>query len=310
MQALFNIINIPLGWVLEFLAGIFGGNFAASVFVFTLLANLAFIPLTIKSQKSSVQQTRIKPKLDELKKRYGDDKQKYSEAMQQLYQEENVSMSGGCLPMIIRLVVMMSIYWLIMSPLTYLLHIDSATISDAASQLGLAANARSELQIIEAVRNGSLSIPEIADKLNTLNFNFFGIDLTQTPKFSVDIFHNIKPIWAMPIIAFLAQMLTSVLSTMMQKKINPDAPNMMGMMLTMPLISLFIGFSLPGGVTFYWACSSLIGGFIQLAVQQLYGPHKMLSRERLKELNKECDFEETQIKKISQAKLNGENADE
>ena len=60
---------------------------------------------------------------------------------------------------------------------------------------------------------------------------------------------------------------------------------MMGMMLTMPLISLFIGFSLPGGVTFYWACSSLIGGFIQLAVQQLYGPHKMLSRERLKELN-------------------------
>ena len=302
MQTIFNIINIPLGWVLEYLAGIFGGNFAASGFVFTLLANLAFIPLTIKSQKSSVQQTRIKPKLDELKKRYGDDKQKYSEAMQQLYQEENVSMSGGCLPMIIRLVVMMSIYWLIMSPLTYLLHIDSATISDAATQLGLSANARSELQIIEAVRNGSLNFPEIASKLETLNFNFFGIDLTQTPKFSFDIFNDIKPIWAMPIIAFLAQMLTSVLSTLMQKKINSDAPNMMGMMLTMPLISLFIGFSLPGGVTFYWACSSLIGGFIQLAVQQFYGPHKMLSRERLKELNKECDFEADQIKKIGQVK--------
>lgn len=309
MQTIFNIINIPLGWVLEFLARIFGGNFAASVFVFTLLANLAFIPLSIKSQKSSVQQTRIKPKLDELKKRYGDDKQKYSEAMQQLYQEENVSMSGGCLPMIVRLVIMMSIYWLIMSPLTYLLHIDKSVITDAMTQLGLAANARGELQIIEAVRSGSLNIPEIASKLSTLNFNFFGINLTQTPKFSFDIFHDAQLIWVMPIIAFLAQMLTSVLSTSMQKKINPDAPNMMGMMLTMPLISLFIGFSLPGGVTFYWACSSLIGGFIQLAVQQFYGPHKMLSRERLKELNKECDFEETQIKKINQAKLNGENAE-
>ena len=309
MQTIFNIINIPLGWVLEFLAGIFGGNFAASVFVFTLLANLAFIPLSIKSQKSSVQQTRIKPKLDELKKRYGDDKQKYSEAMQQLYQEENVSMSGGCLPMIVRLVIMMSIYWLIMSPLTYLLHIDKSVITDAMTQLGLAANSRGELQIIEAVRSGSLNIPEIASKLSTLNFNFFGINLTQTPKFSFDIFHDAQLIWVMPIIAFLAQMLTSVLSASMQKKINPDAPNMMGMMLTMPLISLFIGFSLPGGVTFYWACSSLIGGFIQLAVQQFYGPHKMLSRERLKELNKECDFEETQIKKINQAKLNGENAE-
>ena len=258
MQTIFNIINIPLGWVLEFLAGIFGGNFAASVFVFTLLANLAFIPLSIKSQKSSVQQTRIKPKLDELKKRYGDDKQKYSEAMQQLYQEENVSMSGGCLPMIVRLVIMMSIYWLIMSPLTYLLHIDKSVITDATTQLGLAANARGELQIIEAVRSGSLNIPEIASKLSTLNFNFFGINLTQTPKFSFDIFHDAQLIWVMPIIAFLAQMLTSVLSTSMQKKINPDAPNMMGMMLTMPLISLFIGFSLPGGVTFYWACSSLM----------------------------------------------------
>lgn len=309
MQTIFNIINIPLGWVLEFLAGLFGGNFAASVFVFTLLANLAFIPLTIKSQKSSVQQTRIKPKLDELKKRYGDDKQKYSEAMQQLYQEENVSMSGGCLPMIVRLVIMMSIYWLIMSPLTYLLHIDKSVINDAAAQLNLAANARPELSVIEAINSGKLNVPEIADKLSALNFNFFGIDLTQTPKFSFDIFNDAQLIWVMPIIAFLAQMLTSVLSALMQKKINPDAPNMMGMMLSMPLISLFIGFSLPGGVTFYWACSSLIGGFIQLAVQQFYGPHKMLSRERLKELNKECDFEETQMIKISQAKLNGENAE-
>ena len=88
---------------------------------------------------------------------------------------------------------------------------------------------------------------------------------------------------------------------MMQKKINPDAPNMMGMMLTMPLISLIIGFTLPGGVTFYWTCSSLIGGIIQIGVQQFYGPHKMLSRQRLKELNKECDFEEIQLKKAASA---------
>lgn len=211
--------------------------------------------------------------------------------------------------MIVRLVIMMSIYWLIMSPLTYLLHIDKSVINDAAAQLNLAANARPELSVIEAINSGKLNVPEIADKLSALNFNFFGIDLTQTPKFSFDIFNDAQLIWVMPIIAFLAQMLTSVLSALMQKKINPDAPNMMGMMLSMPLISLFIGFSLPGGVTFYWACSSLIGGFIQLAVQQFYGPHKMLSRERLKELNKECDFEETQMIKISQAKLNGENAE-
>ena len=99
--------------------------------------------------------------------------------------------------------------------------------------------------------------------------------------------------------SFLAQMLSSVLSMRMQKKLNPEAPSMSGMMITMPLISLFIGFGFPGGVTFYWTCSSLIGGFIQLGVQHFYGPHKMLSRERSKELSKQCDFEAGQIKKLS-----------
>ena len=120
MSSIFNIINVPLGYIMRFIAEIFGGNFAVSVLVFTFLVNLVLIPLSIKSQKSSVQQTRIKPKLDELKKRYGDDKQKYNAAMQQLYSEEGVSMSGGCLPMLVRLIILMSIYWLILSPLTYM----------------------------------------------------------------------------------------------------------------------------------------------------------------------------------------------
>ena len=304
MQALFNIINIPFAYVLQFISNIFGGNFAAAVFVFTLLINLAFIPLTIKSQKSSVQQLRIKPKLDALKEKYGDDKQKYSAAMQELYQKEGVSMSGGCLPMIFRLVIMMSIYWLIMQPLTYLMHVDSETINaatEALKDVGVnVVSGRSELQILGAVNSGKISFPEISKAAEAINFNFFGIDLTATPKFNIDIFSHFNRTWVMPLIAFGAQMLSSVLSSMMQKKQNPDAPSMMGMMLMMPLMSLFIGFGFPCGVTFYWACSSLIGGGIQLLVQQFYGPHKLLSKERSKELSKQCDFEETQIKKFGQ----------
>ena len=74
---------------------------------------------------------------------------------------------------------------------------------------------------------------------------------------------------------------------------------MAGMMLTMPLISLFIGFSLPGGVGFYWICSSLIGGAIQAVIQLVYGPQRMLARERAKELVKQCDFEAGQLKKFN-----------
>ncbi len=303
MNKIFNIINIPLGWVLKFIASAFDGNFAAAVFIFTLLINIAFIPLTIKSQKSAVSQLRIKPKLDALKEKYGDDKQKYSMAMQELYQQEGVSMSGGCLPMIIRLVIMMSIYYLIMSPITYLMTVDSNSLTAATEALKATGvnivQGRSELQVIGAVISGQIESPAILEACKDISFNFFGINLTETPQFSFNIFGDFQTIWIMPILAFAAQMLSSLFSMKMQKKNNPDAPSMTGMMLTMPLISLFIGFTLPGGVTFYWTCSSLIGGLAQIAVQQFYGPHKLLSKERGKELTKQCDFEAGQIKKLS-----------
>ncbi len=302
-------INKPLGWVLESIAGFMGGNFAASIFLFTLLINLALIPLSIKSQKSTVQQTRIKPKLDELKKRYGDDRQKFAQAQQKLFQDENVSMSGGCLPMLLRLFLMLCIYNIILSPLTYLMHIDAETISAATTAFREAFPKEqfSQLKIITAINNPDFTfkgIEEVSKALaNTdINFNLFGINLTETPEFNFNIFKEFHINWLMPIIAFAAQILTSLVSMKMQKKINPDAPSMSGMLLTMPLISLFIGFSLPGGVTFYWACSSLIGGLIQTAIQYFYGPHKMLAAERLKELNKQADFEEGQIKKLGSAK--------
>lgn len=293
---MFDFINKPLGYVLRFFADICGGNFAAAVLIFTVFINLLLIPLSIKSQKSTVQQTRIKPKLDELKKLCGDDKQKYNMEMQKLYQEEGVSMSGGCLPMIIRLLLMMSIYSLINRPLTYLMGVSDKAINAAEKLMG--GKNITELKIIDAVAHGKIESSEIAEKLDTIDFSLFGLDLTQTPKFGFDFANDFQWIWLIPIGAFLAQILTSIVSMAIQKKNNPEAPSMAGMMLTMPLISLFIGFGLPGGVGFYWICSSLIGGFIQSGIQLLYGPHRMLASYRKKEIAKQLDFENKQIQKL------------
>lgn len=346
MQTLFNIINVPLGYVMRFLANIFSNDFAAAVAVFTLLINVILIPLSIKSQKSSVQQMRIKPKLDELKKKYGDDRQKMAMAQQELFQQEGVSMSGGCLPMLVRLALMMSIYWLILSPLTYIAQVDKADVtavstaitetmkdyqkndkdkydnySKMLTEVGWSEKStNADLMLTNIVRNNpdiikevlpEAKYAEIEDEYNTIiekdkksgiNYKLFGnekLDLTKTPKFSFNIFKEAQLLWLIPIGAFLAQILTSLVSMRVSKINNPDAPSMMGMMLTMPLISLFIGFGLPGGVGFYWICSSLIGGLIQSGVQLWYGPHKMLARERAKELVAQCDFETKQLNKFN-----------
>ena len=347
MNTVFNFINIPLGYIMRFIAEIFGGNFAVSVLIFTLLINLLLIPLSIKSQKSSVQQARIKPKLDELKKRYGDDKQKYNAAMQQLYTEEGVSMSGGCLPMIVRLVILMSIYWLILSPLTYMAGADRTKVENVNTEIsermqelseskdeadtklyntlnktyGLTkSKSNNELGVIRIIRSEDKDLikkiltedeyKKIADDYNAIkakdektgiSYKLFGIDLTETPKFSFD-FSNFKPIWLIPIGAFLAQILTSAFSMIIQKKNNPEAPSMAGMLFTMPLISLFIGFGLPGGVGFYWICSSLVGGLIQSAIQLFYGPNKLLAHTRAKEIAAEADFESKQLEKFKNIK--------
>ena len=298
LEWLFNIINIPLSYILNFFAGLLGNSFAAAVLVFTIFINFAMIPLTIKGQKASVGQMRIKPKLDELKKKYGDDKQRYSQEMQKLYQEENISMSGGCLPMLIRLPIMLSIYYLITQPLTYLMKVPADVINRLSETLNLQSGSYTrELTIIDAVKKDPSLSAEIAEKIDNINFSLFGLDLTQTPKFSINIFENFDLIWLIPIGAFAAQMLTSIISLRIQKKINPDAPSMGGMMLTMPLISLFIGFTVPGGVGFYWACSSLIGGLLQSGLQYFYGPQKMLANERAKELMQVYDSEKKYLDK-------------
>ncbi|MBQ6847983.1 MAG: membrane protein insertase YidC [Clostridia bacterium] len=321
-----GIINAPFAWVLKTIAELMDGNFAASIFLFTLIINIILIPLSVKSQKSAVQQTRIKPKLDKLKERYGDDRQKLAQAQQELYQNEKISMSGGCLPMLLRLVLMMCIYTIILSPLSYLMDVDKKAVSTVRTSPAvvkiLDKKAPSELDIIKAIESKKLTadkleeskkedakelkdvktaIEEISESISNsdLDFELLGIDLTETPKFSFNIFKKFQLNWLMPVIAFLAQILTSLVSMKMQKKINPDAPSMSGMLLMMPLFSLYIGFTLSCGVTFYWACSSIIGGVIQTAIQYYYGPHKMLANERLKELNKQADFEAGQIKKFT-----------
>jgi membrane protein insertase Oxa1/YidC/SpoIIIJ len=162
--------------------------------------------------------------------------------------------------------------------------------------------AASELDIIGAVSRGDIKSPEILKALGSINFNFFGIDLTEKPTFAFDIINKFRLSWIMPILAFVSQMFTSWISQRIQKKQNPDAPSMGFMMIGMSIFSLVIGFSLPGGVTFYWTCSSLIGGAIQAFTQIFYGPQKMLGKERVKELSKQCDFEEIQLKKLSENK--------
>lgn len=285
MQFIYDIISVPMGFILKGLSYLVGNNFAAAVALFTLLVNLLMLPLTLKSQKSTVQQTRIRPKLDALKEKYGDDKQRYSQEMQALYQREGVSMSGGCLPLIIRMLLMMGIYYAVINPLRYICGVEADVIKAAMKEFELVR----EIELVPLVAAGKVgTIP--AEVAEMIDFNLFGINLTDMPNFSLD-FSKAQPIWIIPFVSFAAQMLSSIVSMKIQKKNNPDAPSMAGMMLTMPLISLWIGFSFPGALGFYWAVSAIVGGAIQTVVSLKYGPDVLIAKEQTKEVYERFKYE-------------------
>lgn len=371
---MYDIISKPMGWILARLSELCNNNFALSVLIFTVLVNLLMLPLTIKSQKSTAKQAKIKPKMDALKKKYGSDKQKYSMAVNELYAKEKVSMSGGCLPMIVRLLVMMGVYWAVVSPLTYVVNInsnainvakawtsyvrvaedtsisadawasagiesikaDSVTIEEAAKhgvdveymakvllvedvfeekvssdaiKSALKQNKNKVLREVEIVdyvagkspssivREKFLSAGGNVEKLEKINFDLFGLDLAKTPKFSWN-FKNFEPLWLIPLLSFATAILSSLVSLKIQKKANPDAPNMAGMMLTMPIISLIIAFGVPGAVGFYWACSNVISGGIQAVMQLTYGPNVMVAKEQSKTILARAKVEKAKIERV------------
>ncbi|MEE1019122.1 MAG: YidC/Oxa1 family membrane protein insertase, partial [Acutalibacteraceae bacterium] len=238
MNSIFDIIGVPFQYVLNFFHMFTGGTYALAILVFTIAVNAAMIPLTVKQQKSMAKQARLRPKLDALQKKYGDDRVKMANAQQELYQNENISPTGGCLPMFIRMLVLMGVY-------------------------------RAVYRIIETG--------------TSVNFNLFGLDLSQTPNFTA----GWQPIWIIPILSFVASVLSMLVSQLQQRKINPQAASgggaMIGMMLFMPLFSLYIAFNVQGAVGYYWIISNIVGTGIQLIVNSMYSANKILAKNTLDE---------------------------
>lgn len=299
MDSIFGpIIFRPIGWFFNLLFDICGGHVAPAILLLTLTINVLLFPLSVRQQKSTAKQTAIKPQLERLKEKCGDDRVKYQQEMQELYQKEGVSMTGGCLTSFIRLPFLWAIWAVIRNPFTYMAGAYNPTIREAAAtavkSLGDKAGQYAELQLVnnpEALEKFGLGgiFPEGS-------FSLFGLDLTVCPTVkepSID--------WLFPLLAFATAMLSSVVM-MRQNKRNMTADEYkqqqtMGcMMYGMPLITLFFSFSgIPAAISFYWAFSNILSMFIQMIVTKKFGPYVAISQNFAKIIKKQKEFEKTRM---------------
>lgn len=294
-----NWIYTALGWVLREIYAVLGyispylQNYGLAIFLFTLLINLIFLPINFNQQKTTAKQTALRPKLDLLKKKCNGDNQKYNLEMQALYQRENVKMMGGCLPMLIRLPFLWGVWRAISNPLSYIIMVGSETIDQAKeyllSNVADFANRQlaqiTELDVLHHLDKLQTAMPDLYNKAaGYVNFDLFGIDLTQTPSFTLN-FANLQPgqlvLWLIPLLSGATAMLSALISMRAQKRTNPEAASMSGMMLTMPLISLFIAFTVPAAVGFYWACSNVVIAAIQYLLNKFYSPYSIIARNEM-----------------------------
>lgn len=257
---MFDAIYSFFGAILHFFYDLFG-NYGLALIGFTFAVNVILLPLTWKQQKSSTKMQAIQPELTRIQEKYKNDKEKLNTEMMKLYQDNNINPMSGCLPLLIQLPIIFILYRIVYSPITHM--------------LGYTAEQLTELKNKFPEVTGSMFEVELAAKANLIDFNFFGLDLSQIPNIS-----NINLLWLIPILAGLSTYALSWL-TMRQaeakkteeqkrkEKDNPTANQMQTMNKIMPLITVWFAFTFSASIGLYWIMNNVFKMIQQLVVNQM-----------------------------------------
>jgi len=108
-----TILAQPLFWLMKYIHGVVG-NWGWAIILVTLLVKLVFFKLSETSYRSMANMRVLQPKLVQLRERYGDDRQRMSQAMMELYKKEKINPLGGCLPMLVQIPVFIALYWVLL----------------------------------------------------------------------------------------------------------------------------------------------------------------------------------------------------
>lgn len=109
---IFTVFSKPLFWLLEKIHSLIG-NWGWTIIVITILIKLAFYPLSAASYRSMANMRKLQPRIEKIRERCGEDRQKMSQQMMELYKTEKINPLGGCLPMLIQIPIFIALYWVL-----------------------------------------------------------------------------------------------------------------------------------------------------------------------------------------------------
>jgi YidC/Oxa1 family membrane protein insertase len=280
-----DFIAGPLGHFLLFIYNTVAfHNYGLAILFFTFIVKLVLLPLTVKQYKSSAKMQELQPLIQEVQKRYKNDKEKLNQEMMKVYQENNYNPAGGCLPMLVQMPILISLYWVIIQPLKFMLFkstdqitklVDVATKALGSSKMGY----QRELATLNFFSENKEALSQVAGILNPnelINFNFLGLHLGKIASYRTgDLFgpemYIYLPLLILPILAVVTTFISTKLSMPKNTQNNSGGQNAMASSMTNsmlyigPIMTLIFSFQLPAGVVLYWSA-----GYVFTIFQQLY----------------------------------------
>lgn len=273
----------------QFFANIFGylldiinqfvNNYGLAIILFTAIIKLIMLPLSIKQQRSMKKNVELQEKLKVIQFKYKNDPEKLNKETMDLYKQEKMSPFSGCFSAIIQFILLISIFYMVRFPLTYMEKVDKTQIDTYTQQIKDAgmdvSQAYSEIDIIREIDFLRENNPEDETLKNiNINMNFLGLDLSKIPQ------QNLADwtVYIIPILYILSTFVSMRLTTSMQnankdKKELTDGENketernemedamaqsnkMMSWM--MPIMSVSISLVAPLGLALYWLVNNVL----------------------------------------------------
>ena len=291
------LITRPMGWIIEQIYNLVS-NYGLAIILFTVIIKLILLPLNIKSQKAMKKQQKIQPIIAELQQKYANDQEKLQREMMKLYKENNVSMTGGCLPLLIQMPILIGLYSVIRRPITYLAGVTLeqfknnpdiiAKVEEIVTAMGDKVGNVANMTVEQIGQNAQIQLAKWAEIVHgaghewAVNFNFLGLDLSNNPSAALSSimrmdFSNwhVIALLAIPVLAVIGSIAQTKI-TQMQSGQNQnsgnDSANQMAksMNLMMPLMTAFFTLTLPAGLGIYWIVSSVVQIIQQIALNYYF----------------------------------------
>ncbi len=261
------MISNFFGYILNWLYNVVGQNYGVAIILFTILIRFVLLPITIKQQKSMKKSTELQSKIKEIQFKYKNNQEQMQKEIMDLYKRENVSPFSGCLSAILQLVIILSVFWLISKPLTYMKKIDSGIIENYKNEI---------IQESEGKKISNYYEIEIIDKKSAqddsikINMNFLSLDLSKVPGQNM----NDYKVYIIPALYIVSSIVSMKLMTNKKKdkrkaigdgteKTINDEPDMSeqmtkSMSMITPIMAVSIAFIAPLGLALYWFVSNLL----------------------------------------------------